>query len=288
MSSNRRRRKTSAFEDLVALVALLPWWVGVMLAVVSYVVLSTIAKRPVPAAQPGQMAALVTGTLTATFASIGQYLLPLICLLGAGVSAWKRRERTALAEQASGPRAAQAIDGMSWREFERLVGEAYRLRGYRVQETGGGGADGGVDLVLVKGSETWLVQCKQWRAQMVGVDIVRQLYGVMAARGATGGFVVTSGHFSDDAAAFAKGRNVELVDGPALQRMLAQAKVGAQRSQVAATPVPAKAPAAQAAHACPQCAGPMIQRTAARGANAGKAFWGCATYPKCRGTRATA
>jgi restriction system protein len=37
----------------------------------------------------------------------------------------------------------------------------------------------------------------------VGVDVVRQLYGLMAAHGATGGFVVTSGRFTDEATAFA-------------------------------------------------------------------------------------
>ena len=50
---------------------------------------------------------------------------------------------------------------MIWREFEMLVGEAFRLQGYQVVETGGGGADGGVDLVLRKDRETFLVQCKQ-------------------------------------------------------------------------------------------------------------------------------
>ena len=49
---------------------------------------------------------------------------------------------------------------MSWRDFERLDGEAFRMRGYSVTETGGGGADGGVDLQLARGSETFLVQCK--------------------------------------------------------------------------------------------------------------------------------
>jgi restriction system protein len=50
----------------------------------------------------------------------------------------------------------------------------------------------------------------------VGVDVVRELYGVMAATGAAGGFVVTSGRFTEDAASFARGRNVMLVDGPKL------------------------------------------------------------------------
>ena len=36
---------------------------------------------------------------------------------------------------------------MSWREFEMLVGEAFRVQGYSVVETGGS-ADGGVDVVL--------------------------------------------------------------------------------------------------------------------------------------------
>jgi len=36
---------------------------------------------------------------------------------------------------------------------------------------------------------------------------------------------------------------------------------------------------------CPQCGAPMKLRTAGRGPNAGKPFWGCSRYPNCRGTR---
>jgi Restriction endonuclease len=113
---------------------------------------------------------------------------------------------------------------MSWQQFERLVGEAFRQQGYQVFETGGGGADGGVDLVLTRSGEKHLVQCKQWRAFKVGVDVVRELYGVMAAKGAAGGFVVTSGRFTDEAVAFAQGRNVRLLDGPKLHALLQQAR----------------------------------------------------------------
>ncbi|MBC7944771.1 MAG: restriction endonuclease, partial [Burkholderiales bacterium] len=49
----------------------------------------------------------------------------------------------------------------------------------------------------------------------VGVDVVRELFGVMAARGAVGGFVVTAGNFSADARAFAEGRNIDLIAGNA-------------------------------------------------------------------------
>ena len=84
---------------------------------------------------------------------------------------------------------------MGWREFETLVGESFRQQGFVVTETGGSGADGGIDLKLRKDNEVFLVQCKQWRAYKVSVQIVRELFGVMAAQGATGGFVVTSGVF---------------------------------------------------------------------------------------------
>jgi four helix bundle suffix protein len=37
------------------------------------------------------------------------------------------------------------------------------------------------------------------------------------------------------------------------------------------------------APACPDCDAPMKRRQAKTGPNAGKEFWGCATYPKCKG-----
>lgn len=36
---------------------------------------------------------------------------------------------------------------------------------------------------------------------------------------------------------------------------------------------------------CPRCGCVMILRTARRGGNAGSEFWGCSSYPACRGTR---
>jgi restriction system protein len=296
-----RRKKTSGAEDLMDLVAMLPWWAGLGLALISYVLLHRVAVQVVVVpTQIGQMSTMVGQTLWKTFASIGQYLLPLICLAGAGISAWRRQERKKLVVDVAQSQASDALDGMTWREFEMLVGEGFRLQGYKVVESGGGGPDGGIDLVLTKpgknGGEKFLVQCKQWRAYKVGVDVVRELYGVMAAKGATGGFVVTSGRFTADAVEFASGRNVRLIDGPKLHNLLRQAKAGADRppatpSQAARPIRPVAAPDARAsaapesASSCPLCAKPMTRRTAKRGTNAGREFWGCAGYPACRGTR---
>lgn len=36
---------------------------------------------------------------------------------------------------------------------------------------------------------------------------------------------------------------------------------------------------------CPVCSSEMVLREAKKGANAGKTFWGCSGYPRCKGTR---
>ena len=37
---------------------------------------------------------------------------------------------------------------------------------------------------------------------------------------------------------------------------------------------------------CSVCNALMVKRLARRGSRSGSTFWGCSTYPKCRGTRA--
>jgi restriction system protein len=303
-----RRKKTSPLEDVLDLLAMLPWWTCVMLAVVSYFLLHRMAA-PIQASDiQGQGGAMVGAMMQKAvihgLATAGQYIVPLLCLAAAALSAWRRKQRQSLLTDVAQARNTDALDGMSWREFELLVGESYRQQGYRVTEIGGNGPDGGVDLVLTQGGEKFFVQCKQWKAYKVGVTTVRELYGVMAAKGATGGSVVTSGRFTEDAKEFAQGRNIELVDGPRLFAMIQRARQAQgptttePRESVNATGVPqaqakasAREPTATSQAAtrpdCPRCGAAMELRTARQGANAGNAFWGCSTYPKCRGTRAT-
>ncbi|MDM0108503.1 restriction endonuclease [Variovorax sp. J22R24] len=285
-----RRKKNSPAENLIDLVALLPWHVGVVLAVVGYLVLHRVAGAPLVAIRPGEVGGTMIEALWRGLASVGQYFLPLICLAGAAISAWRRHSRQSLLDSATRSDAPSVLDGMSWREFETLVGEGFRLQGYSVVENFKPGPDDGVDLVVRKNGEHYLVQCKQWRAFKVGVAVVRELYGVMAAKGAAGGFVVTSGRFTSEAEDFASGRNVLLIDGSKLHQLLKQAKGAASAggSKPESSPnrpaAPAYASASTAAPNCPRCAQTMVRRTAKKGASAGQQFWGCSDYPRCRGT----
>jgi len=51
-----------------------------------------------------------------------------------------------------------------------------------------------------------------------------------------------------------------------------------------AAPVPQATVKAGAQPECPRCGAAMALRTARQGANTGNTFWGCTTYPQCRGT----
>ena len=252
-----------------------------MLAVVSFFLLRWIATpdliKPIAVGQMGDFAGR---SIMHAFAKIGQFVLPAIFIGGAIWSAVRRSSRNKLVAQAANATDKSVLDGMSWQQFELLVGEAFRLDGFSVQERGGASPDGGIDIVLLRGSEKYFVQCKHWKSLKVGVDVVRELYGVMAAHGAVGGFVVTSGGFTKDAIEFASGRNVILVDGPVLFDMIQRA-----RRAPTSNPAPHVSPLL-ASPKCPECGSEMVQRVAKRGDNVGGAFWGCSRYPKCRVTRA--
>ncbi len=281
----RRNQGVSIFENLVNITAFMPWWAGVLLAIISYGVLHNIAAAPVAGSiTPAGMRPLFNNLILKYFALFGQIVFPALFLTGSAISTIKRRRRDKLISNAAESSSAALLGNMTWREFEALVGEAFRMKGFSVVETGGGGADGGVDLVLKKSNETFLVQCKQWRAYKVGVNTVRELYGVMAARGAAGGYVVTSGKFTDEAKDFASGRNVELIDGNALHAIIQEVK-SVHRPNVASLHPTSSDRSGQAAPVCPVCGSVMVKRTAKRGTAIGSEFWGCPKYPACRGTR---
>lgn len=272
------RRRQNLFEDLLDITSKFPWWVGVVLAAVAYLILHSFAVMEVtPAAGIKDVGGMMVKQVIKALAMFGQFLLPITFLGGAVVSVFVRQNRNSLHAQVANAEVKDTLEKMTWREFEQLVGEHFRRRGFGVEETGGGRADGGVDLILSRGSDRYFVQCKQWKARRVGVETVRELYGVMAAKGAAGGYVVTSGVFTDEAKRFAEGREIELIEGDRLFEMIRDA-------QQASTP-PGKRIDAPTTPTCPQCSSAMVLRTARKGSNAGSAFWGCPQYPKCRGTR---
>ena len=281
-----RRNRTSPLEDLIEIASRIPWWIGVLSGVVAYALLHYAAAMTFASPSNLRDVGSIAGKSVFKGAATGlQYAVPLALFAGAVVSLVNDRKRKALAAALATPTIPVPLADMNWQDFEILIGELFRRAGFTVTETGGTQADGGVDLVLRKDGETHLVQCKHWRAQKVGVQIVRELYGVMAARGAAGGFVVTSGQFTNEAKSFAQGRNVELVGGEELAQLSDVLAAQFGRSSVSA-PADEPAPGSNSKPSgCPLCGAPMLRRMARRGMNAGGEFWGCTAFPNCKGTR---
>lgn len=295
-------------ESGIDIISSLPWPVGIVIGLVAYVGirygigwLLAASTNPVTAAMGHQAQA----GIYAPFA----WLALGASWLGALFSCIKQRQRRQLLDTQTG---LDSLRALSWRQFEVLVGEAFRRQSYSVQETGQGGADGGIDLVLRKAGAITLVQCKQWRSRQVTVNVVREMYGLLAHHGAIAVKIVAIGSYTDDARRFAEGKPIELIHGEALLAMIRAVQTplatadsspvtktaapdAQQPHRSAINPLPHPAPAealqrneAEEAHGvssspdCPRCGNAMVQRFNKQTKDR---FWGCTKFPRCMGTR---
>lgn len=253
----------------------LPWWGSVLVGAITYALLAFVA----PIYFSGNRFAAAIATVAKGYAPfVAGIFLSIGCVGFVRMYFIKRRFNSL--------ESIDQIRHLSWREFESIVGEAFRRRGYEVRENAVGGPDDGIDLVLRKDGAKFFVQCKQWKQTKVGVKPIRELYGVIAAGEAAGGFFVASGEYTEAARDFTRTCAIELIDGAMLAEMIAKARepepsmdpTNRKRIEVAIESSVEK-------FACPTCGAAMVRRTARRGAHAGGAFWGCSAYPRCRGTR---
>ncbi len=265
------RRKESGID----VVSRLPWPACIALGIAGYISVRYVLAwflfalgGPVGQALGQQ---LRQGSSTAV-----AWLLLGMCWVAALISYMDSRRRSQLLDTQTNLNSLSAID---WREFEMLVGEAFRRQGYNVQETGLGGADGGVDLILRKDSAMTLVQCKQWRTKLVDVRVVREMYGLLGHHHADAVKIVAIGSYTDAAEQFVQGKPIELIHGSALLDMVRES----QRT-TASKHKPVKNTEAFSGFEpiCPACGRSMVPRANRR---SGKTFWGCSGYPACRSTR---
>jgi restriction system protein len=247
-----------------------PWWVSAVLGLMVFICVRW--GLPAWAGNDKNLQLLVSGFVR---------LSPLALILF-GISSvaafWFGKKRGRLVDQQTG---LDSLRNTSWKDFEFLVAEAYRRHGYQVEYSLDRGADGGVDLVLRQGGRTSLVQCKQWKVFSIGAPIIREMFGLMTAEGGDEAIIVTSGNFTREAKLFAEGKPIQLVDGPQLLALVQSVQSRPNDSQPGAE---IKLDAALAP-TCPKCGKTMVLRTARRGSNVGRRFWGCSSYPACNATR---
>lgn len=200
-----------------------------------------------------------------------------LCWIAAFVSYVKSRQRKKLLDTRTG---LESLKALSWREFEMLVGEAFRRQGYVVEETGLGGSDGGIDLVLYKGGRKTLVQCKQWQARQVNVPTVREMWGLANHHDADDVKIVCVGDFTRDATEFATGKPIALITGQRLLELVRTVQVSTPAVYASQSP---HSPHQETivAPECPRCGSEMALRKNRR---TGQPFWGCQHFPRCKET----
>jgi restriction system protein len=252
-------------ESILELLTQTPWWVSVALSVTVFVTLRFIV--PAVNFQNPFLKGIAGAAPTIAI------WLALLLFIPAPISLFNSlRKRKLLNKQKD----IDSIKALSWKQFEELIAEAYRRKGYSVVENYDIGPDGGIDLVLKKDGNMFLVQCQQWRSYKVDVRVVREMYGVMTAKHAAGVIIITSGLFTQEAKNFAVDKPIDLIEGSQVVDLIRSVQ-----SKPTYSPSEINKPRTTA-NLCPDCGGELIMRVARHGKNAGNKFWGCSNFPKCK------
>lgn len=179
-------KKDSLFDVLLRS----PWWVSALVAI-------------------GIAAAmrLVVGDLYAVFGGLPFFVI-------AVYRGWRQ-----LREPGAGRIAGtlERLRALPWEALAGALEEAFRRQGYEVKRLAGPQAD----FELVQGPRTTLVACKRWKATRTGIEPLRELEAAREAREAHECIYVAAGEVTEQARAFAAQKNIRLLQGAELAKLLA-------------------------------------------------------------------
>jgi Holliday junction resolvasome RuvABC ATP-dependent DNA helicase subunit len=117
------------------------------------------------------------------------------------------------------------LRSMSGTEFEEYVASVFKGLGFAVEYTPVTG-DHGIDLILRKGKELAVVQCKRWDGA-VGEPVIRDFLGSMASLGIKLGYMVTAGQFTAQAIEFGEKNGIRMIELDELLFMGKEPQAGA-------------------------------------------------------------
>lgn len=188
---NLKMNKNSLFAILLRS----PWWASVLIAAG----LIAVARLVIPEAY-------------APYA----YFAALPFLVIAGVAGWRQLRAPSAARVAD---TLETVRAMSWSDLSAAIEDAFRRDGYMVNRLSGAPAD----FELTKARRMSLVSCKRWKVARTGIEPLRDLYAATRARDAYECIYIAAGEITDQARAFAVEKNIRLVTGVELARLLALA-----------------------------------------------------------------
>lgn len=181
-----------AENSLFAVLLRKPWWVSLLVAL--------------------GFVAVVQALLPPEYRLLGSMgAFPFFVI--AGIAFWKQLGAPSEGEVKT---LLEGASKMGWPEFEQQLRAGFVRQGWHV-ETGKGGAD----LMLARsGHAVRLVSARRWKAARHGEDALQALDKAMQAQDVERGVYVALGDLSPQAARLAKARQIEVLHGDALARLL--------------------------------------------------------------------
>jgi restriction system protein len=176
-------------NSLFAILLRSPWWVSILIA----------------AAITGA-ASLVIPEVYAFFAALPFYVIGV-------VAAWKQLRAPSAERVAT---TLDAVRELSWSDFASALEAAFRREGYSVQRLSGVAAD----FEVKKTGRVSLVSAKRWKVARTGIEPLRELDAARRAHEAQEGIYVATGEITDNARKFAAEKNIRLLEGADLVKLL--------------------------------------------------------------------
>jgi restriction system protein len=165
---------------------------------------------------------------------------------------------------------ADQLRAIDWFQFEAVAARILEADGWSVQKSGGANPDGGADLLAIRNGRKAVVQCKHWRRVDVQPKIIRELLGTRTSAQFTAddAILFTLSDCTDAALACARENNVVIFNSGSIEATIE--RLGIDRFPELTNPDDKR---------CPKCGAVMVLRDKVE-----TPFWGCSTYPRCRGT----
>lgn len=176
-------------NSLFAILLRSPWWVSFAVA--------------------AGLFALLRLFLPAPYAAFGT--LPFL-IIGA-IAGWRQLRTPSAARIAA---RLDAVRALSREAFAAAIADGFRRQGYEVSALGSGPAE----LEVRRAGRVSLVACRRWKASHTGIEPLRELHAAAQARNAHECIYVASGEVTGAARAFALQKNIRLLGGPELFRLL--------------------------------------------------------------------
>ena len=186
-----------AKNSLFAILLRSPWWISILVA--------------------AGIVAVARLALPELYAFAFFAALPFVVI--AGVAGWRQLLAPSTARVAG---TLEAVRAMSWEDFSGALTDALRDDGYSVSPLAGAAAD----FELAKAGRISLIACKRWKTARTGVDPLRDLYDAKRVREAHECIYVATGEITDGARAFALEKNIRLIHGAELAKLLPRVRYG--------------------------------------------------------------